>query len=123
MNDTELIEYCYEQLLEIAQESESIKTFLLYCISQDYLNKSSHILNEHGIKWFLKFEFVALVASQKNKLLSWIEKWEVLDDKLAEIYILVEKNSGILITEEFFPCHLEWYAKHIFSLPVHICLC
>ena len=58
---------------------------------------------------FLEFEFVALVAPQKNKLLSWIEKWEVLDDKLAEIYIVAEKSSGILI-------------KQIFSLSVHICL-
>ena len=46
---------------------------------------------------FLEFEFVALVVSQKNKLLSWIEKWEVLDDKFAEIYIVAETSSGILI--------------------------
>ena len=68
----------------------------------------------------LEFEFVALVASQKNKLPSWIEKWEVLDDKLAEIYIVAEKRSGILITKELFLCRFKWYAKHIFSLPIHI---
>ena len=41
-----------------------------------------------------------------------------------QIYIAVERSSGILITDKLFPwpCHFEWYAKHIFSLPVLMCL-
>ena len=42
------------------------------------------------------------------------------DEKLlAEIYYVAKRDSGVLISKEMFPCLSEWYAKHIFSLPVN----
>ena len=120
MQDIEQAEFCYEHLLEIAQESKAVESFLLYCISQEYISKSDYILNKPETNWFLEFELVTLVSSQESKLQTWMDNWELMSDEklLAEIYYVAKRDTGVLISKEMFPCLFEWYAKHIFSLPV-----
>ena len=75
--DLEHAEFAYEQLIELALDFKSVEAFFLYFISEGYLTKSDYVLNKAEVKWFLEFDLLTSVLSQKVKLEHWSKHWEL----------------------------------------------
>ena len=124
LGSLEEAECIFEHLIEEAKKFSSVESLLLYFISEEYLAKDDYLLNRTKSEWFLEFELLTLVSSQKSVLEHWSQNWGLhLADhdwkRLNEIYHISEMKTGVLISKESFPHLFDWYAKHVFSLPVH----
>ena len=113
-----------EHLIEEAKKFSSVESLLLYFISEEYLAKDDYLLNGAKSEWFLEFELLTLVSSQKSVLEHWSQNWGLhLADHdgqlLNEICHISEMKTGVPISKESFPHLFDWYAKHVCSLPVH----
>ena len=124
LGSLEEAECIFEHLIEEAKKFSSVELLLLYFISEEYLAKDDYLLNGAKSEWFLEFELLTLVSSQKSVLEHWSQNWGLhLADHdgqlLNEIYHISEMKTGVQISKESFPHLFDWYAKHVFSLPVH----
>ena len=118
--DSEVAEFIYESVVEDARAFASVETMLLHYFSEDYFDRTDYLLSKPNTEWYLEFELITLVSSQKSKLNHWAEKWCLNDPELIkEIRAIAEMTEGVLLSKERFPVLYQWNSKHIFSLSVH----
>ena len=98
---------------------KSVDALLLHCLSNDYLSITDYITRKPSTAWFLEVEIVTWVSSQADKLHYWCDKWNISEEHFKEANVIAEMKSGVLITRKQFPHLHEWFAIHVFSLPVH----
>ena len=62
----------FEHSIEEAKKFSSIESLL---ISEEYLATGDYLLNRAKSEWFLEFELLTLVSSQKSVLEHWSQNW------------------------------------------------
>ena len=75
LGSLEEAECIFEHLIEEAKKFSSVESLLLYSISEEYLAKDDYLLNGAKSEWFLEFELLTLLSSQKSVLEHWSQNW------------------------------------------------
>ena len=110
----------YDHLVEVAISLKSVESLLLHCEAEGLLDSDQYLSQHPDSHWFTEFEILSLVAADTPNLIKWSSKWNIHDASIfREIKALAECKAPPLISQELEPALYEWYAVHLFAVPVN----
>lgn len=110
----------YDQLVEAATSLKSVKSLLAFCEKEGLLDTDQYLAQHPCTLWFTEFEILTLVAADEKNLLKWSSKWNIYESTtLGEIQSQVKSTHPCLISPMVQPALYQWYAVHLFAVPVN----